>query len=390
MILPQAIKTAVNILETSGFECFAVGGCVRDFVMGRTPGDYDLTTNALPSEMISCFEGFRIIETGLKHGTVTVVIDGYNVEITTYRIDGEYKDNRRPESVSFTSELSEDLSRRDFTVNAMAFSEKCGIVDFFGGKEDIEHKTIRCVGSPDRRFGEDGLRILRALRFASVLDFGIESETALSIMRNRNLLKNISKERIFSELTKLVCGSGAERIIKEFSAVFETVLGEKLCAEGLTAVDNEPNARYSALLRNFENPARVLRSVRADNKTVSSVSKVCAYIGKNFETAADVKRLVRDIGAENAHILAKAKSAFEKSEKCLLLEQMIKDAEKTCCTLKQLAISGNDVVNLGFRGTAVGDALEFALDGVIDGLVENKKDNLSGFIKSMLDNQPIP
>ena len=173
MILPNAIKTAMNILENGGFECFAVGGCVRDFVMGRIPGDYDLTTNAEPQEMISCFEGFRIIETGIKHGTVTVLIDGNNVEITTYRVDGEYKDNRHPEEVRFTSRLSEDLSRRDFTVNAMAYSKKNGLVDLFGGREDIEKKTMRCVGDPDKRFSEDGLRILRALRFASVLDFDI-------------------------------------------------------------------------------------------------------------------------------------------------------------------------------------------------------------------------
>ena len=185
MILPNSVKEAMNILQNAGHECFAVGGCVRDYVMGSTPGDYDLTTNALPTEIIACFEGYRIIETGLKHGTVTVVIEGNNVEITTYRIDGEYKDNRHPENVRFTPLLSEDLARRDFTVNAMAYCEKSGLVDLFGGRADAENKIIRCVGEPDLRFNEDGLRILRALRFASVLGFGIEEATSKSIFRNK-------------------------------------------------------------------------------------------------------------------------------------------------------------------------------------------------------------
>ena len=386
MILPNAIKTAMNILENGGFECFAVGGCVRDFVMGRIPGDYDLTTNAEPQEMISCFEGFRIIETGIKHGTITVVIDGNNVEITTYRVDGEYKDNRHPEEVRFTSRLSEDLSRRDFTVNAMAYSEKNGLVDLFGGREDIEKKTMRCVGDPDKRFSEDGLRILRALRFASVLDFDIEAKTAESIIRNKNLLDNISRERVFSELTKLICGSGAERVIAGFGGIFEVCFGKCVNPEGISKTPAVPSVRYSALLRDFDDVKSVMRSLRADNKTADCVSKVCDNLKKDYPDEKSVKRLVRDIGADNAAVLGGALRAFYSADDCTAFEKRLETAKKSCCTVSQLDITGSDVIGLGLKGCSVGKALNAALDAVIDGVLENKMDKLSDFVKSMLDN----
>ena len=386
MILPNAIETAMNILESGGFECFAVGGCVRDFVMGRAPGDYDLTTNAEPQEMISCFEGFRIIETGIKHGTVTVVIDGNNVEITTYRVDGEYKDNRHPDKVRFTSRLSEDLARRDFTVNAMAYSEKNGLVDLFGGRDDIERKIIRCVGEPDKRFAEDGLRILRALRFASVLDFEIDAKTAESIIRNKNLLNNISRERIFSEITKLICGSGTERVITEFGEVFKVSLGKCVNPKGISETPAVPAVRYSALLRDFGDVKSVMRSLRADNKTVDCVSKVCANLKKSYPDEKSVKRLVRDIGANNAAVLGGALRAFYSADDCRDFEKRLETAEKSCCTVSQLDITGSDAIGLGLKGCDVGKALNAALNAVIDGVLENKKDKLSDFVKSMLDN----
>ena len=173
MFLPQPVRDVISRLQDSGFSAYAVGGCVRDSLMGRTPGDYDVTTSARPDDMRRCFADWRVLETGLRHGTVTVVRGGMQIETTAYRIDGVYADHRHPTGVTFTDSLEEDLSRRDFTVNAMAYSDRDGIVDRFGGQRDLRDRIIRCVGEPEKRFQEDGLRILRAMRFAAVLDFTV-------------------------------------------------------------------------------------------------------------------------------------------------------------------------------------------------------------------------
>ena len=212
--IPQYAKKSLEILEKNGFEAYIVGGCVRDFLMNKTPHDFDITTNARPQDTKKCFDGYRLITNGEKHGTIAVVIDGEVVEITTYRIDGSYSDSRHPESVTFSKNLSEDLSRRDFTVNAMALDKNGEIVDLFGGRSDIENKIIRTVGNPSDRFEEDALRIMRALRFASLLGFEIDPETSEQIHKKAYLLKNISIERIRDEFMKLVCGEKAvEEII---------------------------------------------------------------------------------------------------------------------------------------------------------------------------------
>ena len=226
MDMPKNVDTAINLLQSAGFEAYAVGGCVRDSLLGKTPNDWDITTSAKPEDMKSVFADFHCIDTGIKHGTVTVVIDGEPLEITTFRLDGEYEDNRHPKSVTFTSNLGADLGRRDFTVNAMAYSKMTGTVDLFDGQNDLKNKIIRCVGDPDRRFNEDALRILRALRFASALDFEIEEKTAQSLLKNRALLGNISEERIAKELLKLVCGKGAKRILTDFAPVLFEILPE--------------------------------------------------------------------------------------------------------------------------------------------------------------------
>ena len=210
--LSKAAEKAIFMLEKAGFKAFAVGGCVRDFLLGKKPTDFDITASALPEETKAVFKNEPVIETGIKHGTVTVLMEGEPLEITTFRIDKNYSDNRHPKEVLFTRSLSEDLSRRDFTINALAFSQNTGIIDLFGGVSDLEHGIIRTVGNPDKRFGEDALRIMRALRFAAVLGFEIEEKTALSIKKNCALLKNISAERVFLELSKLLCGKDARRV----------------------------------------------------------------------------------------------------------------------------------------------------------------------------------
>ena len=218
-IIPKEALNVAGLLESRGFEVFFVGGCVRDILRGIPPHDWDITTDATPEQMKECFAGLRVIEAGIKHGTLTVISDGLSFEVTTYRVDGKYEDNRRPTEVYFTRNISDDLSRRDFTINAMAYNPGRGLVDLFGGREDIEKRIIRCVGNPDRRFHEDGLRILRALRFASVLDFSVEAETARSIHENRSLLKNISAERVRDEFFKLIAGPGAGRVLLDFRDV---------------------------------------------------------------------------------------------------------------------------------------------------------------------------
>ena len=202
--LPQEVKNLLENLNSNNFEAFVVGGCVRDSLLGITPHDWDICTSATPQEIKECFAGFTIFDFGMKHGTISVLIGENIYEITTYRIDGEYLNNRHPENVTFAKDIINDLSRRDFTVNAIAYNEDRGVVDPFNGKADLDKKIIRCVGDADKRFKEDALRIIRALRFASVYDFKIEESTSASIINNANLLKNIAVERITVEFNKLL------------------------------------------------------------------------------------------------------------------------------------------------------------------------------------------
>ena len=227
MKLPPQVNTAFTLLENSGYEAFLVGGAVRDYVYSNSPAkDWDITTNALPEQVKEVFAGYHLIETGLKHGTVTVMIDHEPLEITTYRIDGDYSDHRHPDCVCFTRNLKADLERRDFTINALAYNPTTGVVDLVGGKTDLAHGLIRCVGDPDRRFQEDGLRMLRALRFACVYGMKIEDATAAALHRNKELLRDIAVERIQVELTKMLCGKGITNILREFSDVIAVSIPE--------------------------------------------------------------------------------------------------------------------------------------------------------------------
>lgn len=227
MNLPPQVNTVLSMLESEGFEAFLVGGAVRDSLMeGRAAKDWDIATNARPEQVKGVFRDSNLIETGLKHGTVTVVLDHMPLEITTYRIDGEYSDHRRPDAVQFTRSLEQDLKRRDFTMNAVAFHPQTGIIDLVGGVNDIRNGLVRCVGVPDQRFQEDALRILRALRFASVYGMRIEKDTAVAIHRNRDLLNSIAVERVQVELIKLLCGKSVREILHEFSDVLAVSIPE--------------------------------------------------------------------------------------------------------------------------------------------------------------------
>jgi len=226
MEIPAGTRAVLNRLRERGYEAYAVGGCVRDSLLGMVPGDWDICTAALPKETEACFTDCRVIETGLKHGTVTVLWEGESFEITTFRTDGNYVNHRRPEQVTFVPSLREDLLRRDFTINAMAAGPEGEILDFFGGREDLKNGVIRCVGDPDQRFREDALRILRAMRFAARLGFSVEPETAAAMERNRELLRDISGERIYQELCGILTGPDASGVLERFRMVLRTVLPE--------------------------------------------------------------------------------------------------------------------------------------------------------------------
>jgi len=388
--IPQYITKVLNILYDKGFEAYLVGGCVRDALMGKEPHDFDLTTNATPTEMLDVFSGMKIIETGLKHGTVTVVSDGENVEITTYRIDGRYVDNRHPEDVSFTRNIHEDLSRRDFTVNAIAYSPKDGIVDIFKGREDIKSKTIRCVGCPDNRFAEDGLRIIRALRFASVLGFSIEEQTAESVHNNKGLLKNISAERIFSELKKLICGICAKEIILDYFDVFSEVFPmledcETVCRKNIQFLNEfscDIYIRFAAVLfgMSMENIKKLILLLQPDNKFYSNVIILSEYLLRDIGSdEISVRYIMNKLDDENITRLVELKKAFycEFSYDEFINQYKKQLEEKACVKIKDLCISGGDLIKAGIKeGKIIGDIMNTLLCDVIENRCPNIKEKL--------------
>ena len=443
--LPSYAKKAIDILENAGFDAYIVGGCVRDTLLSRTASDYDITTNALPQQTALIFSSYNVIDTGLKHGTLTVIIDKTPIEITTYRVDGEYKDNRRPESVFFTNKIEQDLSRRDFTVNAMAYSPKNGIIDCFGGKSDLEKKIIRCVGDADKRFGEDALRILRAMRFAAVLEFEIADNTAKSIHKNKNLLKNISAERIQAEFFKLICGKNAVKIINEYKDVlsvfipqiipmfgfkqhskyhFLDVWHHSLCALESTApkpalrlaalfhdigkpdaftIDDEGFGHfYSHAKFSIEHTRSILNSLKCDNATKNRVLTLIKYHDAVIHpTKKSVKKWLGKLGEDmffelmelqSADTHAHAKQFVDERLSQIariksLAEEIINEGE--CFSLRDLAVNGKDMIEAGFVNAQIGQALSLLLDKVINGEIDNNKDVLIKKAKEIKHNGGI-
>ncbi len=381
MKLPEKAEYIINKLEKAGFEAFAVGGCVRDTLMGRTPGDWDICTSALPEEVEKVFEAERVVETGLKHGTVTLVLDRTPYEITTYRTEGEYKDFRRPESVCFVRDIREDLSRRDFTVNAMAYCPKKGIIDLFGGQRDIESRVIRCVGDPEKRFSEDALRILRGLRFASVLGFEIEKETAKAILNLRGLLKNISAERINVEFTKLLSGINRKKILIEFKEVFEEIFPLPFEGDWDFAVEQavtSPNVPHvkAALFHFLYRDSEKVRKALVSLKSTNELTFFCVNFSKYYDlpvpgTTNEALKNLSLAGYDIYHAVA----LFKGETKTLEMLDEIKK-KSLCYHIHHLDIGGRDLMNLGVSGKAVGELLEQLLSLVMEGKTENKKEAL--------------
>jgi tRNA nucleotidyltransferase (CCA-adding enzyme) len=400
--------------------------------MGKTPGDWDICTSALPEQTRACFIGETVLDTGLKHGTITLVLEGDSYEITTYRIDGEYSDSRHPETVAFVSDLREDLSRRDFTVNAMAYNPKTGVVDVFGGCKDVSSCVIRCVGDPDKRFQEDALRILRAIRFASVFGFSIEDSTARAMRRNKGLLKNISVERIAVELNKTLLGDGVRAVLDKHFEVVTEVIPELAPMKGfqqnnlhhcydvwghtLVSVEKAPKdvaVRLAMLLHDAGKPSRytvgadgvghfyghaqrsaeiaqeVLTRLKYDNETTASVVSLVQNHDVGILKRPGVKRWLNRLGetlfrqlleVKRADMAAQSEYARDRKQKELdtlvaLANEVIEQGQ--CFTLKDLAVNGRDLIEMGVNeGKEIGVLLNRMLDLVMNEQVENKKEAL--------------
>ena len=387
MAIPDYVRAVLDTLEQNGFAAYLVGGCVRDHLLDHAPGDYDMAVASSPEETERCFAGWRLIETGIRHGTVTVVSDGHNLELTTFRCDGEYKDSRRPESVAFTRDIHADVARRDFTVNAMAYSPTRGYVDDFGGREDLQAKVIRCVGEPELRFTEDALRIMRALRFAAVLDFTIEKKTAEAALALRERLNNISAERIFVELKKLLAGPNAEKILLQFRPVIKTVLPE---TAALSAAEYARNAR--CVKRCADDPMRlaallygvspdtaeaVCKRLRSDNKFRISLRFYIENADRAFRSAGEAKRLAGEKGPDRLAALLAFRRAMGLPEDDNLTKAVAAVTRgDECLTLKSLAVGGDDITALGADGREVGKILNALLAEVTEGRLPNEREAL--------------
>ncbi len=404
--IPDHIIPVLDSLEGAGYEAYLVGGCVRDRARGKEPNDYDVTTNAKPHEMQEVFRNYRVIETGLKHGTLTVVSDGECVEVTTYRIDGEYADNRHPTSVSFTDDVTLDLSRRDFTVNAMAYSRALGLCDPFGGMDDLKRRMIVCVGSPTERFSEDGLRILRALRFASVLEFAIDIDTANAIHDMKELLRGISKERIYTELRKLLCGGHASEIMSEYSDVLSVCIegvspsAIEKAAEVVTSLESEPVLRLAYICRlsadalgasPSQHAAAVCKKLKTSAADVKRASLFASLMGEKLPCEKkDIKYLMGKLTDGEVRSYAAVRTVF--TEEFAEYESFMRKHEDIaatdpCVRISGLAIGGGDVMEkTGVKGQAVGRALAWLLDGVICERFGNTREELLTALESLPEN----
>lgn len=432
----QEVKDILGALERSGHQAYLVGGCVRDLLRGVAPHDIDITTSARPEAVLALFDGFAI-PTGLQHGTVTVRQNHQSFEVTTFRADGIYTDHRRPDSVTFSHSLEEDLRRRDFTVNAMAMDLRGNVYDFHGGRTDLDAGVIRCVGEPEQRFEEDALRILRGLRFASVLGFTIEEETASAMARCAQLLEYIAHERICEEMTKLLMGDGAAEILLRFPQIFGVFLPEILpcvgfdqqnyhhlydvwehTARAVAAAPRDAVLRWTMLLHDLGKPAcftvdddgvghfyghdalgaqmaaDITRRLRFDKKRAARIELLIARHMRQIEpTEKAVGRVLRQLGEEAFRQLLAVKRAdasachpdYAWQTQALDAVEAVLDgllAQDACFTLRDLAVDGRDMMALGLRGRQIGETLDALLTQVAEGELPNEKDALLRWVET--------
>ena len=444
--LPENVQLILDTLKQNGYIGYIVGGCVRDSLIGITPQDWDICTDALPEKIKECFSDFNTFDAGIKHGTISVVIDSNVYEVTTFRIDGEYSDNRHPDKVTFTDDITKDLSRRDFTINSIAYNDESGIIDPFNGIADLKANILRCVGNPDNRFNEDALRILRALRFASVYQLKIDDLTAIAVIKNKNLLKNIASERIQVELNKLLCGNGAEEILNNYREVFAVFIPELSCMfnfnqnnkhhnrllwEHTTAsvanVNNSLVLKMTMLLHDLGKPdccttdskgvshfyghqevsvkkaADIFKRLRYSTAFADTCMLLIRYHDDRFDgNKKHIKRVLQKIGVDNMRLLFNvqyadimAQSDYNRQNKFNLLESSINSFEEilqdeACFSLKKLAINGNDLIQIGVeKGKKIGEILNVLLDLVIDDKLENEKSILLNKAESIIKNNEL-
>lgn len=437
--LPPKVNQIMQTLQANGFEAYAVGGCVRDSILGRKPDDWDITTSATPQETKQLFQ--KTFDTGIEHGTITVLLGKDAYEVTTYRVDGKYEDSRHPSEVTFTRSLKEDLLRRDFTMNAMAYNDKEGLVDIFGGMDDLQNRCIRCVGNAEERFREDALRILRAVRFAAQLDFEVEEETKQGIRRLAPTLANISAERIQVELVKMLVSPNpgllrmayelgiTQVILPEFDVMMQTTqetphhcysVGEHTL-RAVELVRAEKALRLTMLLHDVAKPKMktvddkgrahfkkhdlegtqmakaILRRLKFDNDTINKVTKLVAYHDYRMEAEPRLvrramNRIGEDLFAEYLEVRMAdtlAQSAYQREEKLQNLQDIRSCYEeimenKQCVSLKELAVTGSDLIADGMMpGKEIGHVLNLLLEQVLEKPELNDKETLLRLRKEM-------
>ena len=430
IIIPAPAQQVLEQLHSSGFAAFVVGGCVRDSLLGRAPGDWDITTAARPEQVHEALAGLTVLDTGLKHGTVTAVVDGHRLEITTFRTEGTYSDHRRPDSVTFANTIQEDLSRRDFTVNAMAFSPKTGLIDPFGGQNDLKNGVLRAVGDPEKRFDEDALRILRGLRFAARLGFVIEEQTAQDMFAQKHLLTELAAERVQAELLPLLCAPSAVTVLRQYREIFAVILPElapmfdfdqqnkhhlydvwEHTLHTLEHIAPRPDLRLVMLLHDCGKPARftvdfrgdghfyghayesahraeaALTRLRCEKDLIQRVTRLIAFHDHDIlNSEKSLLRWLRKIGERDLHDLLAIKIADNLGQhprylrvdrfKATLTSLDALLQKQPCFDRSGLAVTGRDLLALGLQGPEIGAALDKLVEAVIEGRVPNEKERL--------------
>ncbi len=438
MNIPKFIEIAIKTIEQSGYEAYAVGGCVRDSLLGISPHDWDLTTSATPDEILRIFSNYKTIDIGSRYGTITVIIDGRSIEITTYRKENGYSDNRHPSNIIFTKNLADDLCRRDFTINAMAYSPSKGLVDLFDGADDLKKRIIRCVGDPENRFTEDALRIMRMLRFAAVLGFSVEPDTIAAAFLCRQLLGKISVERITCELNKILTANNPSHVLRLYRDIFAVIIPELSrlfdfdqnnphhCFDAwehtLSAISqSNPSLliRLTLLFHDIAKPLcarrdqkgithfkehaqkgsevalKIMKRLKYDNKTTQTV-KLLIELHDSYPACnkISVKKLLNKIGIDNFRLLLEVQKADNLAKAdgenpwlqqayslSNILETVISDGD--CFSLAQLAISGNDLLETKrVEGKKIGHMLDFLLNAVIEEKCENQRSALFELFKN--------
>ncbi|WP_195939779.1 CCA tRNA nucleotidyltransferase [Romboutsia sp. 1001713B170131_170501_G6] len=423
--LPKSVKFIIEKIKEHGEEAYIVGGCVRDSILGILPNDYDITTSAKPDKIIDMFKNYKIIENGIKHGTVGILIENEVYEITTYRVEGEYEGNRRPKNVEFTSKIVDDLKRRDFTINAMAYNEEDKLVDYFDGVKDLHDKKIRTVGNPDERFIEDGLRIIRAIRFSSKLGFDIEKETFESIKRNSNILKNISRERVSDEIKKIILSENPQKLVLLYSLnIFKELeiyshvedyedfctklrilkvcnisleqrllMLEFLILENNTQKLNKTKEKIEFYNKNIRNNNIVSKLKYPNNVKIYINNMIDYMLIDNIDLdKVGIKKILNKIGIDNLKDILKLKEIYyKKVGNCKDIEELsirkhsidkyialIDDIAKNneCYKINDLDINGNDLKFMGYSGKSIGEQLNFLLEIVICNPEKNNKSEL--------------